>query len=167
VSFVYIDLDNFKVYNDLYGFEAGDQMILLLSRILVWAVRRHAGPEGFVGHVGGDDFVAIAPAAAAERVCLAVTRVFKRLVPGLYGPEDRARGWVEGKGRDGRSGRQSLVSVSLGIVDCRGGCDLKQIGRRAAEVKRYAKTRPGNVYVRDRRSPLGQEPQPEPPAAAG
>jgi EAL domain-containing protein (putative c-di-GMP-specific phosphodiesterase class I)/GGDEF domain-containing protein len=167
VSFVYTDLDNFKVYNDLYGFEAGDQMILLLSRILVWAVRRHAGPQGFVGHVGGDDFVAITPAAAAERVCLAVTRVFKRLVPGLYGPEDRARGWVEGKGRDGRDGRHPLVSVSLGIVDCRGPCDLKQIGRRAAEVKHYAKTRPGNVYVRDRRSPLGQEPQPEPPAAAG
>jgi diguanylate cyclase (GGDEF)-like protein len=166
VSFIYADLDNFKVYNDLYGFEAGDQMILLLSRILVWAARRHAGGEGFVGHVGGDDFVAVSPAESAERVALAVTRVFKRAVRGLYTAEDRRRGWVEGKGRDGKPGRHPLVSVSLGIVDCHGPCDLKQIGRRAAEVKHYAKTRPGNVYVRDRRAPLGLEPDPGPPAPA-
>jgi diguanylate cyclase (GGDEF)-like protein len=157
VSFIYCDLDHFKVYNDVYGFEAGDRMILLISRILVWAARRHAGNDSFVGHVGGDDFVVIAPAEKAERTSQAVVRCFSRLVGGLYNPEDRAAGFVRAMGREGREENFPLVSVSLGIVNCHGPCDLGQIGYRAAEVKKYAKSRPGNVYVRDRRAPLGAE----------
>jgi diguanylate cyclase (GGDEF)-like protein len=162
VSFIYCDLDHFKVYNDLYGFEAGDRMILLISRILLWAARRHAGGDSFVGHVGGDDFVVITPAERAERTAKAVVRCFSRLVGGLYNPEDRAAGHVKAIGRGGRMEEFPLVSVSLGIVDCHGTCDLGQIGWRAAEVKKYAKSRPGNVYVRDRRTPLGVEKEEEP-----
>jgi diguanylate cyclase (GGDEF)-like protein len=157
VSFIYCDLDYFKVYNDQYGFEAGDRMILLISRILVWAARRHAGSESFVGHVGGDDFVVITPADRAEQTARAVVRCFSRLVGGMYGEEDRASGHVRGQGRGGRHEEFPLVSVSLGIVDCHGACDLGQIGWRAAEVKKYAKSKPGNVFVRDRRTPLGVE----------
>jgi diguanylate cyclase (GGDEF)-like protein len=155
VSFIYCDLDHFKVYNDQYGFEAGDRMILLISRILEWAARKHGGSDSFVGHVGGDDFVAITPADRAERTAKAVVRCFSRLVGNLYNPEDRERGFVNSIGREGRQEKFPLISVSMGIVDCHGACDLGQIGWRAAEVKKYAKSRPGNVYVRDRRSPLG------------
>lgn len=154
-SFIYCDLDHFKVYNDLYGFEAGDRMILLISRILVWAARRHGGNESFVGHVGGDDFVVVTPEEKAERTAKAVVRCFSRLVGGLYSAEDRAKGYVTAVGRQGHREKFPLVSVSLGIVDCHGACDLGQIGWRAAEVKKYAKSRAGNVYVRDRRAPLG------------
>ncbi|MCA1906097.1 MAG: GGDEF domain-containing protein, partial [Desulfarculus sp.] len=137
------------------GFEAGDKVILLMGRILVWALRRHGGPDAFVGHVGGDDFVVITTPERAERVCRAVTRCFARLVPHCYSPEDRRRGFVLGKDRNGNPGQFPLISVSMAIVDCLGRCDLGQISQRAAEVKRYAKSLPGNVYVRDRRLPLG------------
>ena len=154
-SLIYVDLDHFKAFNDAYGFDQGDQMLSLLARILVWAGKRHGEAQSMVGHVGGDDFVVLTSPERAERLCRAVVRCFRRLVPRLYSREDRERGYILAKGRDGRAGRFPLVSVSLGIVDCRGCADLAEIGRRAAEVKRYAKSKPGNVYVRDRRGPLG------------
>jgi diguanylate cyclase (GGDEF)-like protein len=157
VSFIYTDLDHFKVYNDQYGFEAGDRMILLISRILEWATRKYGGKDSFVGHVGGDDFVAVTAADRAERTAQAVVRCFGRLVGHLYNRDDREKGYVNGMGREGHPEKFPLVSVSIGIVDCHGSCDLGQIGWRAAEVKKYAKSRPGNVYVRDRRTPLGVE----------
>jgi len=153
-SFIYIDLDHFKAYNDTYGFKSGDAMLRLLAKIAAWAAKRHAGKGHFVGHVGGDDFVVICQPQRAERVCTAVVRCFSRLVKGLYSAEHAAQGYVEAKGRDGRMSRFPLVSVSLGIVDCVGACDLQQIGQRAAETKRWAKSLPGNVWVRDRRRPV-------------
>jgi diguanylate cyclase (GGDEF)-like protein len=153
-SLVYADLDHFKIFNDRYGFESGDQMILLLSKILNWAVNRHGGKDCYIGHVGGDDFVAMTPPDRAERVCQAVIRCFKRLVLNLYPPEDRQRGMVEGVSRGGELREFPLTSVSLAIVDFQGRTDLVHFAQRAAEMKRYAKSMPGNVFVRDRRSPL-------------
>ena len=157
VSFIYVDLDHFKVYNDTYGFKAGDRMINLMAHILTWAAKRHAPDFNFLGHVGGDDFVVICAQDRAERVCQAVVRCFKRLVPDLYNEKDAAAGFVTAKGRDGAVAKYNLVSVSLGIVDCAGRCDLQQIGHRAAEIKCYAKSISGNSYVRDRRRPLSHE----------
>lgn len=150
-SLIYVDLDHFKVYNDHYGFEQGDRMIMLISKILCWAVKRHGTSSDFVGHVGGDDFVAITHPDHADRICLGVVRCFKRLVLGYYSQEDRTCGYVSGKDRVGNQTRFSLVSVSLAIVDCRSDWDLHLISRTAAEMKRYAKSIPGNTFVRDRR----------------
>ena len=151
-SIIYVDLDNFKAYNDGYGFEAGDKMIRLAAHILGWAIRRHGGPDSFLGHVGGDDFVVITDRPRAERVCRGVIRCFGRLVKDLYRPEDVMLGYIEGKSRDGQPSRFPLVTISLGIVDCDGlGADLSQISRYAADVKRYAKSIPGNSFVRERR----------------
>ncbi len=150
---VYADLDNFKVYNDTYGFKNGDQIILMLARIMSWAVRRHGGMQrDFVGHIGGDDLVAMCEQDRAERICKAITRCFGRLVRRCYMPCDRDRGWIEGKGREGECRRFPLVSVSLAIVDCLGRCDIAALGHRAAEMKKYAKSIEGNSWVRDRRS---------------
>jgi diguanylate cyclase (GGDEF)-like protein len=154
-SLIYADLDNFKVYNDKYGFEAGDRMILFCAKVLTWSARRHGGREAYVGHVGGDDFVIMTDPDLAERVCRAVVRVFKRLVPSMYEPEDSRRGFINGKSRGGEYRNFPLTSVSLAIVDCQGSFDMMQIGQRAADMKKYAKNQLGNVYVRDRRSPVG------------
>jgi hypothetical protein len=94
------------------------------------------------------------PPHRAERVCQAIIRCFKRLVPNLYPSEDRERGMVEGVSRGGEQRQFPLTSVSLAIVDFQGRTDLVHFAQRAAEMKRYAKSMPGNVYVRDRRSPL-------------
>lgn len=149
---LYADLDYFKVYNDVYGFKDGDLVILLLGRIMAWAVARHGQVGDFLAHIGGDDFVAIASPETAERVCLAVTRCFKRLIPYHYHPKDRELGWIKGKARDGVEQRFPLISVSIGIVDCAGPCCLQTLGEKAAQIKSYAKSIPGNVFVRDRRS---------------
>jgi diguanylate cyclase (GGDEF)-like protein len=153
-AMLYADLDNFKVFNDVYGFKDGDLVILLLGRILTWAIARHGSPGDFLAHIGGDDFVAMVSPEKAERVCKAVVRCFRRLIPLYYHPQDRERGWIPGKGRDGREQRFPLVSVSIGIVECCEnirGCSLQLLGEKAAQVKSYAKSLPGNVYVRDRR----------------
>ena len=153
-AMLYADLDHFKVYNDVYGFKDGDLVILLLGRILTWAIARHGAAGDFLAHIGGDDFVAMVTPERAERICKAVVRCFRRLIPIYYHPEDRARGWIRGKGRDGKEQRFPLVSVSIGIVECSENiatCNLQVLGEKAAQVKSYAKSLPGNVYVRDRR----------------
>jgi diguanylate cyclase (GGDEF)-like protein len=157
-SIVYVDLDNFKIFNDTYGFESGDKVLRLLSDILSWACRRHGQGYTFVGHIGGDDFVIMSEAHCVERICRGVVRCFKRLVRKLYNTQDARRGYVLAKGRDGKEGKFPLVSVSMGIMDISGSgaCDLAAISHRAAEVKKYAKSKNGNVYVRDRRKPLGE-----------
>jgi diguanylate cyclase (GGDEF)-like protein len=157
-SLVYVDLDNFKVYNDTYGFKAGDKMIMMTAEILLWAGRRHGGDDFFVGHIGGDDFVVIAEPGRAERLSLGVVRCFQRLVQKCYREEHREKGYVEAKGRDGKSGKFPLTSISLGIVNCAGeSLNLQELAKRAAEIKKYAKSIPGCVYVKDRREPMGAE----------
>ncbi|HCU68330.1 MAG TPA: GGDEF domain-containing protein [Desulfomicrobium sp.] len=153
-AMLYADLDHFKVFNDVYGFKDGDLVILLLGRILTWTMARHGSPGDFLAHIGGDDFVAMVSPERAERICKAVVRCFRRLIPLHYHPQDRERGWIMGKGRDGREQQFPLVSVSIGIVECSEnirGCSLQLLGEKAAQVKSYAKSLPGNVYVRDRR----------------
>lgn len=154
-SLIYVDLDHFKVYNDTYGFEKGDSIIRLTADVCQWAAKRHGDKECMVGHVGGDDFIILSKPEQSERICQAIVRCFGRLVKNCYRAEDRERGFVEAQGRDGTVGRFPLVSVSMGIVDCAGKADLNQISQRAAELKHYAKSKPGNVFVRDRRAPVG------------
>ncbi len=155
ISFIYCDLDNFKVYNDSYGFKAGDEVILFTARVLSWALRRHGAPGDFLGHVGGDDFVICTHPEKAERISQAVTRCFKRLIPHAYSEQDRQSGHIQGKDRSGKQRSFGLVAISLAIVDCMGQCTLESISLRSAEMKKYAKSKQGNVWVRDRRGPVG------------
>jgi diguanylate cyclase (GGDEF)-like protein len=159
-SLIYVDLDNFKVYNDVYGFTNGDRIILATARILREAVAARAPGDGFVGHVGGDDFVVIAPPEAAEDLCRLAVEGFEREIPALYNEQDRLNGYITGTGRDGVQARFPLVSASLGVVDCafRHPFTHAEMSRRTAEMKKLAKSRAGNSWVRDRRAPLGSAP---------
>ncbi|MHC1699375.1 MAG: GGDEF domain-containing protein [Humidesulfovibrio sp.] len=159
-SIAYADLDNFKVYNDTYGFKNGDRVIKLAADILDHSVRRHGDATAKLFHIGGDDFVLMSKPEHVERICQAATRSFKRLIRGCYCQEDRARGEVMATGRDGVERTYPLVSLSIGIMEIGGPCNLLEIGERAAYVKKYAKSLPGNVYARDRRQPLGTEQMP-------
>lgn len=156
-SLIYLDLDNFKVYNDAYGFENGDRMILLTARTIREAVADVAG-DAFVGHVGGDDFVIISEQEVAEPVATAIADRFEGAVPELYKDIDRERGRIFGKGRDGVEREFPLVSVSIGIVDCafQSAFTMEELSHRVAEIKKYAKSVPGNNFVRDRRAPIGR-----------
>jgi len=156
-SFVYVDLDNFKVFNDVYGFKDGDKAILLTARVLGEALAGHGCPDDFLGHVGGDDFVLLCRGESVDQVCGAALEAFAAASPVLYGDEDRARGYIEGQGRDGRVGRFDLLTVSMGIIECAFAVPvtMDELGARAAAVKKFAKSKPGNSCLRDRRAPLG------------
>ncbi|MBI5520677.1 MAG: EAL and GGDEF domain-containing protein [Desulfovibrio sp.] len=160
-AIAYADLDNFKVYNDTYGFKNGDRVIKLAADILDHSVRRFGEASDKLFHIGGDDFVMLTHPNNVERICLAATRCFKRLIRTCYCLQDRQRGNVLATGRDGVERTYPLVSLSIGILEIGGPCTLLEIGERAAHVKKYAKSMPGNVYAWDRRPPLGTSQQPK------
>ena len=148
----YADLDHFKEFNDRYGYNNGDKVILLLSRMLREIVRALA-PTGFVGHIGGDDFIFIVPLADLEACCDEIVNVFDELIPYQYNEEDRKVGYFLGKDRRGSIHRIPLMTLSIGVVtnQFQDFTHTAQVSELAAEMKAYAKTLPGTVYVVDRR----------------
>jgi diguanylate cyclase (GGDEF)-like protein len=156
----YADLDHFKEYNDRYSYYDGDRVIYILSRILHDVVKGLLGGKGFVGHIGGDDFIFIIPAADISAVCGEVLSVFDTLVPFQYNEQDRRAGYFFGKDRRGQLHRVPLMTLSIGIVTNRHRvfAHPAEVSELATEMKSYAKTLPGSVYVVDRRqSALGGE----------
>ncbi len=158
-SLIYVDLDNFKVFNDAYGFEKGDRVLLFTSKVLTEAVNTMGRGDDFVGHIGGDDFVIICEPASAEALCSKIIGLFGEGAPGYYSQQDSDRGYIVGMGRDGTENRFPLLSVSIGIVECefKNSIRMEELGHRVAEVKKYAKSVSGNCCVRDRRLPLGAD----------
>ncbi len=149
----YADLDKFKIYNDKYGFEKGDEVIRTTARILVDAVQKVTNDKGFVGHIGGDDFVFICEDKFADDVSQKVIDIFDAAAPSFYNEEDRAAGFILGKDRQGNETKAGLVSISIGIVSNR---DTKithvaQIGEYGAELKKYAKSVSKSNFVRNQR----------------
>ncbi|BDQ32781.1 diguanylate phosphodiesterase [Pseudodesulfovibrio portus] len=156
-SIIYADLDHFKVYNDTYGFKNGDHIIKLAADVMSWATRKHAPNNAQLCHIGGDDFVLITPPEAVQKICRSITRCFGRLVKNCYCSEDRERGWIQARGRDGKERKYPLVTISLGVIEIFGQCSLMEIGERAAHIKKYAKSIPGNSVAIDRRQAIGSE----------
>ncbi len=151
----YADLDHFKEFNDRYGYANGDRVILLVSRILRDIVRSIA-PNGFVGHIGGDDFIFNVPLADLEACCDEILHVFDELIPYQYTEEDRQAGYFLGKDRRGSIHRIPLMTLSIGVVtnQVRQFSHTAEISSLAGEMKTYAKTLPGSVYVVDRRQAI-------------
>jgi GGDEF domain-containing protein len=148
----YADLDHFKEFNDRYGYTRGDTVILMVSRILRDLVRGLA-PEGFVGHIGGDDFIFNVAFDDLEGVCDEIIALFDELIPYQYSEEDRKTGYFLGKDRRGSIHRIPLMTLSIGIVtnQFQEFTHTAQVSELAAEMKSYAKSLPGSVYVVDRR----------------
>ncbi|RDV83648.1 EAL domain-containing protein [Ammonifex thiophilus] len=150
---VFLDLDHFKSYNDKYGFEKGDRVILLVANLLRATLKRVGDPEGFIGHIGGDDFIVITRPEMAEEFCKQLVARFDRLIKRFYSPEDRLAGGIRSFDRSGRETFFPFVTVSLVIVDQVGsayGYDIKKIAEKAAELKKQAKLFPHSVYLRDK-----------------
>jgi diguanylate cyclase (GGDEF)-like protein len=149
----YADLDHFKEFNDRYGYHNGDHVIRLLARILHDVVKGLCGEEGFVGHIGGDDFLYTVPVVAMPRVCDEVIRVFDELISLQYSEQDRRVGYFFGKDRRGQLHRVPLMTLSVGVVtnQRRRFTRAVEVSELATEMKSYAKTLPGSVWAVDRR----------------
>jgi diguanylate cyclase (GGDEF)-like protein len=161
----YADLDHFKEFNDRYSYYDGDRVIYLVSRLLHDVVKGMSGPRGFVGHIGGDDFIFIIPSKDISPVCTEILSVFDTLMPLQYNDQDRRAGYFFGKDRRGQLHRVPLMTLSIGIVTNRNRrfAHPAQVSELATEMKSYAKTLPGSVFVVDRRT----SGEPEPPAGGG
>jgi GGDEF domain-containing protein len=153
LAVLYTDLSNFKAYNDVYGWLKGDQVIKLLANTLVEAVTKFGTKTDFVGHVGGDDFVAISIPESAANIAQEVIDRFDAAVPNYYDDEARANGYTIVRDRTGNIIHAAFVAVSIAIVtNARRELDHPlQVATLAAEVKQHVKSRPGSHYGFDRR----------------
>lgn len=153
LAVLYLDLSNFKEYNDEYGWLQGDEIIKMLAQQITEAVRGQGNPEDFIGHIGGDDFIVISTPPRAEAIAQIVIARFDAEIP-LFYPEDvRARGYFETIDRRGKPFRAPIVTLSIAIVtnDQVTLFHPGQVSARAAELKKYLKSLPGSQYVFDRR----------------
>jgi diguanylate cyclase (GGDEF)-like protein len=150
---LYTDLNNFKAFNDVYGFPAGDDAIRLVARVLTTAVNELGNVSDLVGHVGGDDFVIITSPDRCDAIAQHVTADFDRHVPELYTPADRRRGYLTTKDRQGMIKKFPLLSIAIAIVHNQYHpiSNHWEIGEIGAELKRFAKARRGSGYVKDQR----------------
>lgn len=149
----YVDIDNFKPYNDRYGFSRGDEVILMVARIIVNVVEEMAREESFVGHVGGDDFVFIVRSEQVEPVCERVLKNFDQVRNMFLSTEDITAGAFIGKDRLDRETRFGLLSLSIAVIST-GGNRYKHYGEvsaAASQVKHYVKKLEGSNYLIDRR----------------
>jgi GGDEF domain-containing protein len=155
----YADLDHFKEFNDRYSYYDGDGVIRMLSRILHDVVKGVSGEVGFVGHIGGDDFIFIIPIPAIHDVCSEIINVFDLLIPLQYSEADRRAGYFFGKDRRGQLHRVPLMTVSIGVVtnERRSFTHAAQVSALATEMKSYAKTLSGSIYSIDRRTDTPSE----------
>ena len=150
----YADLDHFKEFNDRYGYAMGDQVIRNVAQLLDDVVLRTSGPDGFVGHIGGDDFLFLVPLERTTETCELLVRAADDLLPRRYTAHDRQAGYFFGKDRRGRLDRVPLMTLSIGVVTNarRRFTSAAQVSDLATEMKTYAKTLPGSVWAMDRRS---------------
>lgn len=154
-SFVmlYIDLDNFKAYNDVYGFIKGDEIIKFTARTIVKNVHALKNNDCFVGHIGGDDFVAIISKTNYDEICQNIINEFDSEILSYFTEEDRKRGYIEVANRRGILEDFPLTAISIGVVDVEPDRfnNILEIGEVGAQVKHLAKTILGSSYVIDRR----------------
>ena len=152
-ALAYLDLDQFKPYNDKYGFSRGDEVIKMSGRLILNMVRNKQPLDSFVGHVGGDDFVFIMEPLLAAEASEEIIEVFDRIVPTFYDPEDRIRGYVESVDRMGDAKTFPLITVSIGVADnrYRAVSHYGEIVEVASEMKKFAKSFEGSCYRVDKR----------------
>jgi diguanylate cyclase (GGDEF)-like protein len=152
----YLDIDNFKAFNDYYGFEKGDECIRLVAEVLIEAVEAKGSESDFLGHIGGDDFILITHIDSVEDVLDKVAELFDSRVRLLYTKEDRERGWIEILNRQKESTRYPITSLSIGVStnEKRELSNALEVSEIATELKKAAKARsPGTSnYIIDRRT---------------
>ncbi|MFZ5774242.1 MAG: GGDEF domain-containing response regulator [Thermodesulfobacteriota bacterium] len=149
----YVDIDNFKPYNDRYGFTRGDEVILMVARVIVNVVDELARKGSFVGHIGGDDFVFIVRQDFAKPVCEKVLANFDLVRNMFLSSEDVAAGAFIGQDRQGRETRFGLLSLSIAVVTT-GGHKYQHYGEVssvASQLKHCVKKLEGSNYLIDRR----------------
>ncbi len=153
IAFCLMDIDNFKAYNDHYGYAKGNYIIQATAEIISEAVARYGSQDDFIGHIGGDDYVLITTPDLYPRICQSVIDHFDRTIPSFYDKKDRKRRHIVGENRQGQEVKFPLATLSIAVVT-----NVKrkfknhiQFGEVAAEMKEHAKTMAGSTFMVDQR----------------
>lgn len=154
VAVVHGDLDNFKAYNDHYGFMRGDNVIKFTANTLLEAAATVGDPRSFIGHVGGDDFIMVMDPDSVEAFCADVVERFDDGILDFYDPHDALRGYVEVIDRRGERHNFPIVSFSLGVAtnQRRSFTTEWEASAVASEMKEHAKSEAGSSFKIDRRT---------------
>lgn len=152
-ALAYLDIDNFKSFNDRYGYGRGDEVLGVTCRIVTTVVGELDESEGFVGHVGGDDFVVMSRPEDIEAICRTVIKRFDLVIPDFYDGADRLRGYIDSTDRRGNHERFPVMSLSIAVVTNEQRCITHpgDVSKIASELKKQAKALKGSVYVKDSR----------------
>ena len=148
-----MDIDNFKSVNDRYGYARGNEVIIETARIVDQATKTQGRPADFVGHIGGDDFVAVTSPECVYRVCDEIIAQFDKKAPQYYGDQDRQNGYIMGKSRQGVETKFPIMTISIAVVTNlqRSFRSPLEVSAVAIELKEYAKTFARSLYVVDKR----------------
>lgn len=148
----YADLDNFKAYNDHYGYHYGDSLIKMTSEIIRDVVYS-SSKNGFVGHIGGDDFVFVIPPEKVHAICDRILKIFDRMIIRRYKKEDVLRGYIVTTNRRGKREAFPIMTLSIAVIVNQKKMfrHLGEISHMIADLKSYTKTLPGSNYFIERR----------------
>lgn len=151
---IYADLDNFKAYNDKYGFSKGDDAILYTRDCFIESAKKFGDAHTFVGHEGGDDFVIVTSFETWEPICKGIIAAFDGDIRQFYNESDARQGYIESLDRQGRRMRFPLMSISLAVASnhYRPVTDHRQVVSIAAEMKKFVKKTEGSTYAIDKRT---------------
>lgn len=149
IAFCLLDIDNFKAYNDHYGYAKGNEVIQATADIISKAVVDHGSADDFIGHIGGDDFVVITAPDNYSNICEAIVKTFDKKIPRFYAPKDRKRGHITGENRQGEKTKFPLATISIGVVtnEKRKFRNHIQFGEVAAEMKEHVKSKTGSLFL--------------------
>ena len=150
---LYLDLNNFKAYNDTYGFEAGDRVLKATANLLVKLTIQNENSEDFIGHIGGDDFIVVTDYERSEDLARRIASAFDEIAPSFYSKEDRDRGHIVSTDRQGNIKKFPFLSISIGIVQNkpRPLHSFAQVSNIGTELKKGAKAADKSHYIVDRR----------------
>jgi len=148
----YADLDNFKAFNDHYGYVRADRIIKLVGRILKDIVYDLC-PEGFVGHIAGDDFICVVPRNLVHEVCCWVIRCFDTFIPYRYSEDDRERGYILTTNRRGVIEKYPILTISIAVIINEEGKfqHIGELSKMLADLKKATKALSGSNYMIERR----------------
>lgn len=151
----YADLDQFKPFNDKYGFSRGDEVIRITGRLILSIVKSRQPRGSYIGHIGGDDFIFIMDVGLMEAAAVEIIEAFDQIIPTFYDGDDRERGAISSVDRQGQRRAFPLMSISIGGVTYRRNRELTHYGElteAVSQMKKYAKSFPGSCFRADKRS---------------
>lgn len=153
-SFAYVDIDNFKSFNDVYGYRKGDKVILQTAYLLFTTLKDFGNSDDFISHIGGDDFAFITTPDKYERVCKKFIIFFDNIIPFHYSDSDRTKGFVMARDRARKIKKSPLMSVSIAVFNKDDSSKVKsiiEVNERIVEIKKFLKTIPASIFMAERR----------------